>query len=203
MLNLLTNIYPQATVILESSPVPPQDDQTKSGFQNLKQIRNDTGFTNAIIISEKRTFTMRASRTDIIAWSQQIHEYLALGEALSEMVALEENDEGKIDEPVYTTACYIASELMAAPYPAPRIFNHGPKSVVFNWSVGAKNLYLTISPNRISALWSSPERIEGRIHYSLSQLSNPALFLSSVGPAYWGQPFALIKAVSTPPELSD
>jgi hypothetical protein len=199
MLNLPINIYPQPTIILESSSVLPEDDQAKIGFP--KVVRNDSEFTSAITISEGRILPMRASSVDIIGRLEQIQEYLELGEALSEMVGFEKDDEWKIDEPVYATACYIASELMATPYPAPRIFNHGPKSVVFNWSVGTKNLYLTISPNRISALLSSPERIEQRMDYSLNQLPNPALFLSFIQPGHRGQ--ALIKAVSDPPELFD
>lgn len=205
MLNLVTNIYPQATVTLESSSVPPfvppEDDQAKPGFP--KVVRNDSEFTSAITMSEGRILTMPASTADIIERSEQIQEYLELGEALSEMVGLEEDDEWKIDEPVYATALYIASGLMAAPYPAPRIFNHGPKSVVFNWSVGTNNLYLTISPNRISVLSSSSKRIELRKDYSLNQLPNPALFLPFILPGHRGQSFALIKAVSNPPELFD
>ena len=204
MPNLLTNIYPHSTVILESTSVPREHDQAKPGGQNV--IRNDSEFTTAITISVGRIFTMRASSTDIIGRSEQIQEYLELGEALNEMVGLEEDDEWKIDAPVYTTACYIASELMDALYPAPRVFNHGPKSVVFNWSVGTNNLYLTISPNRISALRSSPEHIERRVDYSLKQLTNPALFLSFIESRHQGQAFTLIKAVkavSDPSEFFD
>jgi hypothetical protein len=183
MPNLLTNIYPHSTVILESTSVPREHDQAKPGGQNV--IRNDSEFTTAITISEGRIFTMRASSTDIIGRSEQIQEYLELGEALNEMVGLEEDDELKIDAPVFT---------------------HGPQSVVFNWSVGTNNLYLTISPNRISALRSSPERIERRVDYSLKQLANPALFLSFIESRHQGQAFTLIKAVkavSDPSEFFD
>jgi hypothetical protein len=36
---------------------------------------------------------------------------------------------------------------------------HGPDSVVFNWTDGKDNLYLTVSKDQIAALLSSPEKI--------------------------------------------
>jgi hypothetical protein len=195
MTYLFTNIYPQETAMWEP-PVLPVD------YQGLKLTRNDSEFTSAQNMHETQILRTVVSSTGV--WpSEQIHEYLELGEALSEMVKLEEDDEWRIDKPVYATACYIAAGLKVAPYPAPRIFNHGPKSVVFNWSVGTKNLYLTISSNRISAMVSSPERIERRIDHSLNQLTNPALFLSSIQPSNLGQSFDSIKVVSDPSELYD
>jgi hypothetical protein len=205
-MNLVTYIYPRTTVTLESSFIPQEHDRAEPGFPRVtKVIRNDSEFTSAITISEGRILTIPASSADIIERSEQIQAYRELGEALSEMVGLEEDDEWKIDEPVYGTALYIASKLMAAPYPypAPRIFNHGPDSVVFNWSVGTNNLYLTISPDRISVLSSSPKRIEFQGDYSLNKLPNPVLFLPFIQPDHWGPAYDRIKAVSDPPEPFD
>lgn len=197
MLNSLINRYPQVTAIWELRSVSPEDCR-----DNIEVVRADSELTIEQNMPETQILRTVVSSPGV--WpSEQSHEYLELGEALSEMVELEEDDECRIDKPVYDTACYIAAELKVAPYQAPRIFNHGPKSVVFNWSFGTYNWYLTISSNRISALASSPERIELRIDNYLNKLTNPALLLSSIQPSNRGQAFALIKVVSDPPELFD
>jgi len=102
--------------------------------------------------------------------------------------------------PVYNAACYVAAGLMANSFPAPRIFTHGPKSVVFNWSNEVDNLYLTISADKISALISSPERIKRRIDYSANELMNPSLALSSIRAAYSEKPVEVTGAVFDLPE---
>lgn len=201
MLNWLTNIYPQVTVILKPSSVSPEDYQAYQ--QGPRVTRSNSEFTSAMNMPETQILRMPVSSAGIGWLLEQGHEYLEIGEVLSEMVGLEEDDEWRIDKPVYAAACHIAAKLMAAPYPAPRIFNHGPKSVVFNWSIGTNNLYLTISSNRISALFSSPGRIKRRIDYSANQLPNPTLFLSFIQPGHWEQGFASIKTVSDPPALFD
>jgi len=89
---------------------------------------------------------------------------------------------------------------MANSFPAPRIFTHGPKSVVFNWSNEVDNLYLTISADKISALISSPERIKRRIDYSANELMNPSLALSSIRAAYSEKPVEVTGAVFDLPE---
>jgi hypothetical protein len=117
-----------------------------------------------------------------VIWESELRqqEYQELGAALGEMTKLEEGDEWKIDPPVYNAACYIAAGLMAHSFPAPNIFNHGTKSVVFNWSYGADNMYLTISADHVSALIFSPERIKRRVEYSLNELTDPSIALVSV-----------------------
>lgn len=201
MLNWLTNFYQQVTVILKPSSLPPEDYQADR--QGIRVTGSNSDFTSAMNMSETQILRMPVSSSGISWLSEQGHEYLEIGEALSEMVGLEEDDEWRIDEPVYAVACRIAAELMARAYPAPRVFNHGPQSVVFNWLNGTKNLYFTISSNRFSVLWSSPERIEGRKDYPASQLPNPALLLCSIQPGHWGQPCPLIEAVSDPAEPFD
>jgi hypothetical protein len=197
MLNWLTKIYPQVTVILKPNSVPPED------YPAYQLTRSNSEFTRANNMPETQILRVPVLSAGISWLSEQGHEYREIGEALSEMVGLKEDDEWRIDKSVYAAACHIAAKLMAAPYPAPRIFNHGPKSVVFNWSIGTNNLYLTISSNRISALVSSPGRIKQRIDYSANQLPNPALFLSFIQPGFGGQAFAPIKAESDPPDLFD
>ncbi len=103
--------------------------------------RINAEFTDAMNMPETQIQRIQVLSMGIIGRQ----EYLELGEALSEMVELEEKDEWRIDAPVYANACHIAAELVASSYPAPRIFNHGPKSVVFNWSIENKS-YLTIAP---------------------------------------------------------
>ncbi len=192
MPNQIIRSYAQVTAI----------ESCRDNLGDLRTTRNDSEFTSEQNMPETQILRTVVSGSDI--WPlEQSHEYLELGEALSEMVELEEDDEWRIDKPVYATACYIAAELQVASYPAPRIFNHGAKSVVFNWSIETNNLYLTISSNRISALLSSPERIERRIDSSANQLLNPALFLSSIQPGHQGQAFALIRAESDSPGFFD
>jgi hypothetical protein len=138
-----------------------------------------------------------------VIWDWELNQqYQELGEALSEMTELEEGDEWKIDAPVYNAACYVAAGLMANSFPAPRVFNHGPKSVVFNWSNETDNLYLTVSSDQISALVSSPECIKRRIDYSAKGLMDPSLALPSIRAAYWKKPVQrlITGVVSEPPE---
>jgi len=191
MPNWFTNIYTQGIVILRLNSVLPESSPPQSSEYQVPQS------------SEEQIFRMPVLSTGIIAQTGLSQEYLELGEVLNEMVELEEDNEWRIEEPVYTNARRVAAELMAGPYPAPRVFNHGPKSVVFNWESGTKNLYLTISSNRISGLLSSPERIERQIDCPINQLPNTALLLAYIQPDHWGQPFTLVETVSDPSEHLD
>lgn len=136
-------------------------------------------------------------------WDWELgQKYQELGDALGEMTELDEGDEWKIDTAVYSAACYVAAGLMANLYPAPRIFNHGPKSVVFNWSDEGDNLYLTISADQISALISSPERIKWRVDLSAKELANPNRALSFIRAYSRTSVERLIAGtVSDPPEM--
>jgi hypothetical protein len=143
------------------------------------------------------------SSIPVILQSELIQEYQELGEALSQMTELDEENEWRIDPPVYGTACFIAAGLMVNSYEPPRIFTHGPKSVVFNWTRGAHNLYLTISADKVSALLSSPEHIQRRIEFSAHDLLNPGRLLSTIQSAYLEQPtqLRLNAAVPDPSEV--
>lgn len=172
-----------------------EDSQVGQGDQTI--TRNESEFVNEVNMSEIQIWTSK--RNSLI--SEENNEYVQLlGEALSEMVELEEDDEFRIDQPVYAAACHIAGQLMSTPYPAPRIFNHGPKSVVFNWSAETNNLYFTISSNTFSALVSSPERITFRKDYTFDQLPNPSLFLPFIEPNPDQQAIVWSQAVSEPAE---
>lgn len=98
------------------------------------------------------------------------HEYQQLDLALAEMTRIETGDDWNIEGPVYEAAQYVASQLKQFSFPTPQVFNHGPKSVVFNWTNATNSLYLTISADRLSALVSSPERIKRRVEVDFSQM---------------------------------
>lgn len=211
MLKWPTNIYRQAVVVLDSSsgaqdvtPTPFFDEWgNRAGTIEIyhSPMAEVTYFEPEF---ESVIFKTTFSSVPVV-WESELHgEYKELGEALSEMVELDEEDEWKIEPPVYTTACYIAAGLMDNLFPAPRIFSHGPKSVVFNWSQEGDNLYLTISADAISAMISSPERIKRRVDYSASELVNPSFALSSIRAAFSEEPIKLLisGSVSDPPELA-
>ncbi len=144
----------------------------------------------------RRTF----SSTPVI-WEPQLgKEYQDLGEALTQMTELDEGSEWGIDRPVYDVACFVAAGLMVNSFPAPRVFNHGPKSVVFNWSDESNNnLYLTVSADRISALISSPERIKTRLDYSAKELLNYRSLLGSIRSAQLEQPVLMLASGTSDP----
>jgi hypothetical protein len=210
MLNSVTNIYRQAVVVVDSSsklpntytPNPPVLDAS-GNYARTTQLFPSSEFADYSPTTESVVLKTTFSSVPVIWQSELRREYRDLGQALGEMTEFENDDDCKIDAPVYIAACYIAAELMANSFPAPRIFNHGPKSVVFNWSNEADNLYLTVSADHVSALISSPERIKRRIDLSAHELANPSLIFSSIRAAYLEEPVKqlLTGAVSDPPEL--
>jgi hypothetical protein len=177
MLNYPSKIYRQAIVVLDSSSKPP--DASASPYETAQVQLSATGFMD---VMSTETLVLTTFSSVPVFWESELRqqEYQELGAALGEMTKLEEGDEWKIDPPVYNAACYVAAGLMIHSFPAPRVFNHGTKSVVFNWSYGADNMYLTISADHISALISSPERIKRRVEYSLNELTNPSVAFLSV-----------------------
>jgi len=185
------SIYRQVTLNVDSSSVPPVDDQEGQPSTSLVTSKGP-------MVYEIQPLRMSVSSICIIGPSELSQEYQEVGEALSEMVNLDEDNEWRIELPVYAIACHIAGKLKEATYPAPRIFNHGPKSVVFNWSRGNDDLYLTISANGISALLSSARSIQRRIDCSFNEFSTPVLLLSSIQTDQWGQAFAQFTAASDP-----
>jgi hypothetical protein len=188
-------------VILDSSSKLP--DTSVSPYAQTVQVKlSATGFTD---VMPTETLIVTTFSSVPVIWESELRqqEYQELGAALSEMTKFEEGDEWKIDPPVYNAACYVAAGLLAHSFPAPRVFNHGSKSVVFNWSYGADNMYLTISADHISALISSPERIKRRVEYSVNELVDPSIALLSIRAAYFKKPVRRLVtgAVSDPAEF--
>jgi len=164
-----------------------------------------SGHPNLALRGENQIVRTAFSSVPTVRQLELQHGYQELGEALSQLTELEEGEDWKIDTPVYDAARYVAMELMASSIPVPRVFSHGSKSVVFNWERETRNLYLTISADRLSALISSPERIERRVEvdYSAKEFQNPSLLVSSIQVVQFEQPILLLvtNAVSEPPEL--
>src|SRR5208283_745755 len=186
MPNYPAKVYRQAMVILDSSSKLP--DTSVSTYAQTVQVKlSATGFMD---VMPPETLIMTTFSSVPVIWESELRhqEYQELGAALSEMTKLEEGDEWKIDPPVYNAACYVAAGLMAHSFPAPRVFNHGTKSVVFNWSYGADNMYLTVSADHVSALISSPESIKRRVEYSVNELMDPSVALPSIRAAYFKKP---------------
>jgi len=148
---------------------------------------------------ENQVLPVTFSSVPIVSTSEINLEYAELGEALAEMTQLELGDEWKIDQDVYQVACQVAIELSATSFPAPQIFSHGPKSVVFNWTRGNNNLYLTISSDYLSALVSSPERIKRRLEFSTKEVLTPALVFRALLSAPVDQPVVVKRKAESHP----
>ena len=115
-------------------------------------------------------------------------DYGDLGQTLAELKD-STDDECQIDEPVYDIATQVASSLMAHFYPAPKVFSHGPKSVVFNWEASDdRSLYLTISKDYVSGLLSSPSKIERRVQVPVAMLIKGSLLRPFVEWTKHGRP---------------
>jgi hypothetical protein len=132
------------------------------------------------VVSSTQVLRTTFSSIPVVWQSELAEDYQELGEALGQMTELDEESEWRIDPAVCATACFIATGLMINSYPAPRIFAHGPESVVFNWSGGADDLYLTISANKVSALISSPERIKRRVEFAAVDVLDPGVLFPSI-----------------------
>lgn len=200
MLNYSTTVYQQAFVVINSGA--PGTLESNLGITILPATSANT--VHFVYARESLVLRETFSSTPTILDIELTEKYQELGQALNEMTELDEGEEWRIDPPVYDAARYIASELMKISLPAPRIFNHGPKSVVFNWSTGVNSLYLTISADRMSALFSSPERIQQRIDYSASQMVGSSSALLYVESAYFGKPVErrITGTTSNPLELT-
>lgn len=182
--NLVTKVHLQPLAVVGGSDVPKLDSPP---LKQLKDVAGNMSLLSTTVVasgtasvsisprSENQLLKMTFSSVPLVSQSEITQEYQELGEALGEMTHLKEGDEWKIDTVVYQVACQVAGELLANSFPAPRVLNHGQKSVVFNWSNGSNNLYLTVSSDHISALVSSPERIKRRIKLLTKNMLKPAL----------------------------
>jgi hypothetical protein len=122
---------------------------------------------------ENRLVEVTFSSVPVLSQAEITESYRELGDALAELATLDEGSEWKVDAAVCDAACYVAGELMTKPIPAPQVFSHGPKSVVFTWTRGNNSVYLTISADRLSALISTPKKIQRRVEFSARQLQDP------------------------------
>ncbi len=191
------SVRQQTVLILGSGP------EAIFGDPALTYHSNTSAFVlfDLTVPSESRVLKTYFSSVPLI-WQWELRqEYLELGEALSELTEVKEEEEWRIDTLVYDAASQVAAQLMDNFLPTPRIFSHGPESVVFNWSHETDNLYLTISASKISALISSPERIKRRVDFSGNQLLNPSNLLTFFGSVQLGHPVIPVgSAVSDPPD---
>jgi hypothetical protein len=178
MYNYPTTVYNQTLIALDAGSGAPNIPS-----QQGKEI-DEWPITESLVIGT--TFL-----GEPFIWQVELaQDYDELGQALSEMADLDEEDEWKVNSSVYNAARYVAAALMDGSFPAPRVFNHGPKSVVFNWEYEGENHYLTISENQISTLRSSPECIIRRREFSVNQLALQPLSLS-IRAAYSEDPVAM------------
>jgi hypothetical protein len=182
-------IYLQPIAVLATSDVRGASESLPAANFRPWIERLDPGVPGPVTEAFTSSQVLRTTFSIIpVTWEAEIaQEYQDLGEALGQMTELDEGNEWKIDASVYDAACFVAAGLMVNSYPAPSIFNHGPESVVFNWSSEGNNLYLTISADKISALISTPERIQRRIELTAADLLNPTLLLPPPQPAHLQQ----------------
>lgn len=98
------------------------------------------------------------------------HDYGDVGEALSDLSSLDIDDEARIEGGVFDAALFVATMLMAGAADVPKIFSHGPKSVVFNWDDDGENKYLTVSDQKVYLMKSTVESIDFKSHILLKDL---------------------------------
>jgi len=201
---LPTYVYLQPVAVLATSePDSTPALETPVAGNYIKRLDSGVPVPAAEMVTLNQVLRKTFSNTPVIWQTQLSKEYQYLGEALTQMTELDEGSEWGIDRPVYDVACFVAAGLMINSFPAPRVFNHGPKSVVFNWSDdNNNNLYLTVSADRISALISSPERIKTRLDYSAKELLNYRNLLGSIRSAQLEQPVLMITSGTSDPSES-
>jgi hypothetical protein len=109
-------------------------------------------------------------------------EYQHLESALFELRS-SDDDQLKIEAPVYGASMQVAAMLVEQSVRQPTIFSHGPKSVVFTWSLNSNDLYITITANRMSILVSSREGIQRRVDITRPQVDKTDALFSALGAA--------------------
>lgn len=160
-------IYMQS-LLVDSEPVHQSVDN--SGTFTTTIYANSNASRRSVYTAPESQIVRTFSSVPVVFPTELINDYWELGNALSEMSEVSDPNEWGVEQPVYNAAQFFAAALMMNFFPAPRVFNHGPKSIVFNWESSTKNLYLTISANKLSVLISTPQRIERRAEISYSGL---------------------------------
>jgi hypothetical protein len=142
-----------------------------NGFTTNSTFANGSSSTPSANVSTTAGYVVIATSVDAastfdVASLTQAGSYAELHQALAELHALDDDDDWKIQTPVYHASLQVAATLIDYAIPKPKVFTHGPKSVVFNWTGSTVDLYLTISKSRLSLLVSSAEGIDYRTEFS-------------------------------------
>ena len=155
-------IYLQPFIVNSSSSTVFETKLTNGIYEAVQLGPSSSDLSEVSTIPEFEGVIVKAfASVPMIDQAEIKKDYQELGLALVEMKELEDDEELRIEPPVYAAACVVAVDLMAHLFPAPRVFTHGPKSVVFNWTNQSSKLYLTISSDKISALVSTPRKYNG------------------------------------------
>jgi hypothetical protein len=206
----MTNIHMQALAVLSPNSQPPEvakpktlylDESGQYSYTRLPASTSTSSEAEGKINVQSITLKNSISSVPVVWQSELLSDYQELGEALSELKELDEDDEWKIDAPVYDAARSIAFVLMTNSIPAPQILHHGSTSVVFNWSNKVNNLYLTITSDKLSALISSPARIKRRIEFTGQVLQNPISAIRYLQSDYLERP--IISTVTPSSDLAE
>jgi hypothetical protein len=155
-----------------------------SAFSSLITINypgSEQLFANSEKSAPRQLLTLVPAGSYISDSSLPALRYQDVSLALSEMRGLDESEHWKLDEAVYGASVQVAATLMDKNIPTPTVFSHGPKSVVFNWTLPSENLYLTVSANRISALLSTADTITHRAEITGPLVSHADRFFSALG----------------------
>ena len=117
----------------------------------------------------------------------QLEGYREISETLTEL-STSQDDEWHIEGAVYDTSVQVVAALFDKNIPTPNVFSHGPRSVVFNWSDGQKNLYLTVGKCRVWAAVSSASEITNRVELTGPSNNVAGDFLKALGHSFSGKP---------------
>jgi hypothetical protein len=147
---------------------------TISGIGGIASTNSDS-----LVISASGTAIMTAPSAPAEI-NLHANSYAELGQALFELHSLAEDQDWRIERPVYGASLQVAAVLMEKNIPSPSVFTHGPRSVVFNWAEADKNLYLTVSKSRLSVLLSSAGKIEYRTEFEGPQVADSGRFFSAL-----------------------
>jgi|ERR1700733_3025236 len=177
-----TKFYMQPLLVTTDAPVggAAMLPDALGNYQSTTHVESASG-SNLSLTLESQVFRTFAS-IPVISQTQLAAEYKDLGDALAQMQEINVGEDWSVEQPVYEAASYVATILRARAFPVPKVFNHGPASVVFNWRNINSELYLTVSGNGLSALISTPERITKRldIKYSDEALLKPTEFFALI-----------------------
>jgi len=202
MIRWLNDVFVQPLAVLMPGDSKSSPDVATNEPVGYKKVEATVPPSENALDRPTQVLATSFSSIPVIWRSELAQEYRGLGEALGQMTQLDEGDAWKIEPTVYGSACYVAAGLMLSAYPVPQVFNHGSQSVVFNWSHGTSNLYLTISADKGSVLISSPEKIQRRVEFSLTDLVHPGAVLAAIQPSNFEQS-APLRLTATVPEPSE